>query len=72
MGKQEAPKNDRQGTGIIQVLASVAAALFGVQSDKNRRHDFSQHTAWPFIIGGIVLIAAFVALLIGVSHLVAG
>ncbi|MDX1302585.1 DUF2970 domain-containing protein [Photobacterium sp.] len=50
-----------------RLALSVAAALFGVQSDKNRQQDFNQRSPWPFIIGGVIAIVVFVALLIAVT-----
>ena len=45
----------------LQVIASVAAAAFGVQNSKNRKRDFGQKNILPFIIGGIVFTVVFVA-----------
>jgi hypothetical protein len=53
-----------------QTMTSVLAALFGVQSNKNRQIDFSQGKASHFIIAGIVAVGAFIALLIAVVYLV--
>lgn len=50
--------------GLLQVVASVLAAFFGVQSRRNRERDFTNGRALPFIIVGLVLTAAFVAALI--------
>lgn len=43
-----------QGTGLWNVVKSVAAAGLGVQSSANRRRDFEQGKPLHFIIGGIV------------------
>ncbi|MGF1760216.1 DUF2970 domain-containing protein [Photobacterium sagamiensis] len=64
----EQDENSRPQKGKIRNVAlSVAAALFGVQSDSNRQQDFNQQSPWPFIIGGIIAIVVFVALLITVT-----
>ena len=64
----EQDENSRPQKGKIRNVAlSVAAALFGVQSDNNRQQDFNQQSPWPFIIGGIIAIVVFVALLITVT-----
>ncbi|MDO6686805.1 MULTISPECIES: DUF2970 domain-containing protein [unclassified Agarivorans] len=42
------------------LFKSVLGALFGVQSDKQRQHDFSQGKAWKFIVLGIVMVIVFV------------
>ena len=55
---------------FIATLKSVAAAFFGVQSDKNRNRDFSQGKASHFIIAGIVGVVVFIAFLIVVVNLV--
>jgi hypothetical protein len=49
------------------IAISVIAALFGVQSDSNRQQDFSQQSPWPFIIGGIIAIGLFVAVLVTIT-----
>ncbi|WP_299016852.1 DUF2970 domain-containing protein [uncultured Photobacterium sp.] len=57
------PQNRNKGKKSSLAL-SVAAALFGVQSDHNRREDFNQQSPWPFILAGIIGIGAFVGLLL--------
>jgi hypothetical protein len=49
------------------IAFSVIAALFGVQSESNRQQDFNQQSPWPFIIGGIIAIGLFVALLVTIT-----
>ena len=45
---------------LLQVIASVAASFFGVQSSKNRERDFKQGKATHFIAIGIVLTVVFI------------
>ncbi len=45
---------------MLQVVASVLAAFFGVQSQKNRERDFSRGDPLIFIAVGVVLTALFV------------
>lgn len=45
---------ERQGTGFLNVMQSVAAGLIGVQSSKNRERDFTHGKAIHFIIGGLL------------------
>ena len=45
---------------LLQVIGSVLAAMFGVQSDKNRQRDFQQNSATAFIIVGIIMVIALV------------
>ena len=55
-----------------QVLASTAAAFFGVQTDENRRRDFQTSSPLPFIVMGIVLAMIFVAGLLLIVNQVLG
>ena len=45
---------------MIRVILSTLAAFIGVQSDKNRAHDFQQSSILPFLIVGLVLALAFI------------
>lgn len=65
-GDKAAPPAGRKASPA----ASAVAALFGVQSDRNRRQDFSQQSPWPFIIAGIAGIAVFVGVLVTISLVV--
>jgi len=49
---------------------SVAAAFFGVQSDKNREKDFSQGKISHFIIVGVISVIIFIAILLTIVNLV--
>ncbi|MFK7854364.1 MAG: DUF2970 domain-containing protein [Granulosicoccus sp.] len=46
--------NARTGTGFWNVVQSVAAAMIGVQSRKNRERDFTHGKPIHFIVGGLV------------------
>jgi uncharacterized membrane protein YidH (DUF202 family) len=63
--KKTSPKKRKTNVAI-----SVIAALFGVQSERNRQQDFNQQSPRPFIIGGIIAIGLFVVLLITITLLV--
>ena len=54
----------------IQIILSVLASFFGVQSSKNRQRDFSHGKPIHFIIAGLLLTVAFVLLVWGVVNLV--
>lgn len=56
--------------GFRQVLGSVAAAFFGVQSGRNRERDFSHGRPRDFIVMGVLLTLVFVAVVWGVVSLV--
>ncbi len=45
---------------MLQTIVSVAAAFFGVQSDKNRERDFKQGRAGIFIAVGLVMTLLFI------------
>ena len=49
--------------GILKVLQSVAAALLGVQSDRNANEDFKSSSPALFIIFGVVSVILLVLLL---------
>ena len=53
-----------------QVLLSVLAAAFGVQSGKNRQRDFSRGKPLHFVAIGLLATALFVLLLYGTVQLV--
>lgn len=55
---------------LWQVIKSVLAAMFGVQSAKNRERDFNRGNPWIFIIVGLVAVMLFVLMIYGVVHLV--
>lgn len=50
--------------GLLQVVQSVLASAFGVQSQKNYQSDFSQPDAKVYIAVGIVFVVLFVLSLI--------
>mgnify|MGYP003388835572 CR=1 FL=1 len=53
---------------FISTFKSVAAAFFGVQSDKNRDRDFREGKLSHFIIAGAIGVVIFIsALLIAVN-----
>ena len=58
-------ENDEAGLTIGQLIASVLAAAFGVQSAANRKRDFAKGKPSQFIIVGIIFTALFVVLMIG-------
>ena len=70
MDNQHPPQRPTQPGKNSRPILSAAAALFGVQSEQNRHADFSQPSARPFIIAGVVGITLFVAVLLLIVHLV--
>jgi hypothetical protein len=57
---------------MLQVIKSVLAAFFGVQSEKNRQRDFQQSSPLPYILVGLVLAGVFVLLVWLVARWAAG
>lgn len=45
---------------IFDVVKSVLASFFGVQSDANRKRDFQQGSPLQFIIVGLILTILFI------------
>lgn len=54
----------------LDVIKSVGAAFFGVQSEANRRRDFSYGKLLPFVVVGIGATIAFVLVLAGIVHVI--
>ncbi|MBN9287721.1 MAG: hypothetical protein BGO43_02905 [Gammaproteobacteria bacterium 39-13] len=67
------PETPEKKPTLSQVIMSVLAAMFGVQSDNVRRRDFTHGNPLAFIIVGIVLCILFVLMIYGVvSWVMAG
>ena len=66
------PKDSPPAPSLVQVLLSVLAAFFGVQSKQNRERDFGRGKAIHYIVVGgamtIVLIVALISLVKWVLH----
>lgn len=56
-------EQDSEKLTFWQIISSVLAAAFGVQSDKNRRRDFSKAKPSTYIIAGIVFTLLFILFL---------
>jgi hypothetical protein len=57
---------------LFQVIGSVLAAGFGVQSEKNRERDFAGGSAGTFVVVGIIATILFVVTLYLLVKLVIG
>lgn len=55
---------------VFQVIQSVIAAMFGVQSARNRQRDFTAGEARYYIIGGIIFVILFILILFIIVNLV--
>ena len=53
---------------FYQIIGSVLAAAFGVQSSKNKIRDFSSKSPLYFIVSGIIFMIIFIILLVVIAH----
>ncbi|GGW78815.1 DUF2970 domain-containing protein [Alteromonas halophila] len=59
--------------GILDVIRSVLASAFGVQSQKNYKRDFTQVSAVRYVVVGVVFVILFViGLMLLVSAIIPG
>jgi len=63
-------KKQPQKLTLWQIICSVFAAAFGVQSDKNRERDFKQAKPSTYIIAGVIFTLIFVLVLITAVKLI--
>lgn len=61
---------EQRKMSIRQVMASVAASFFGVQSSRNRERDFAHGRPRDFIMIGLLFTLLFVLLVGGAVSLV--
>lgn len=66
-----ASSNKPQKTSLFDIVKSVAASAFGVQSAKNRERDFQQQSIIPYIVVGVIFVLLFIiGLIFLVSYIV--
>ncbi|GAB3276014.1 DUF2970 domain-containing protein [Parahaliea aestuarii] len=70
MSDREPPKDEKEKLSPWQVVASVFAAGFGVQSSRNRERDFKQGRFGVFIAAGIIFTLLFMGTVFAVVKLV--
>ncbi|NGY03699.1 DUF2970 domain-containing protein [Solimonas terrae] len=60
------PEDERQAEAVTlwQTVQSVSAAMFGVQSSKNRKRDFSRGKPLHFIVIGLLMVGVFIGVLV--------
>ncbi len=63
-------KDTEQSPGLKDIVLSVFAAAFGVQSRKNQERDFKHGKARVFIIAGVVFTLLFILTVFSVVSLV--
>ncbi|UTW11127.1 DUF2970 domain-containing protein [Marinobacterium rhizophilum] len=59
--------SDPKKHGLLKTAFSALAAMFGVQSERNRQEDFSSGTPLRYLLTGVLMVALFV---VGVIFLV--
>jgi len=64
--QQESPKK----LSLFQVVGSLFAGWFGVQSNANRERDFTHGKFSTFIYGGIIFAVLFVLFVYGIVQVV--
>lgn len=74
MAEQAAGRNteeeSQQALTLLQVMGSVFAAGFGVQSRENKLRDFSRGKPVHFIAAGLIFTIAFLVALIAIVNMV--
>ncbi len=60
--------NEQKKSSWARVVFSTVAAFVGVQSEKNRAHDFQQSSILPFLVVGLVLAGAFILGLVFIAR----
>lgn len=66
-------KGSKSSPKLLDVVRSVLASAFGVQSQKNYQRDFNQVSAVRYLIVGVVFVILFIAgLLLLVKAIVPG
>jgi hypothetical protein len=63
-------RDRKPGLGLRQMLGSVLAAAFGVQSKENRERDFAHGSVHKFAVLGILATLVFVLVVFSVVKLV--
>ena len=66
----DTPGNDTESLTLWQVVCSVFAAGFGVQSKENKERDFSRGRPLQFIIVGLMFTIAFLVALITLVNVI--
>jgi len=55
-----------ESVSFFQVFSSVLAAMFGVQTEKNRERDFNKGKLWHYVLGGLLFAVIFITILVSV------
>ncbi|MGD8644315.1 MAG: DUF2970 domain-containing protein [Chromatiales bacterium] len=61
-----------KGPGLLEVMKSVLASFFGVQSEQNRERDFQHGKPVHYVLIGLVATAMFVLIMWGIVRIILG
>lgn len=65
--------DNQKGLGIKNIISSVLAAGFGIQSQKNRERDFENGSPGDYIVVGIIFVVVLVVgMIMFVNSVVSG
>jgi hypothetical protein len=67
---KEKSGQDTRSPTLMEVLKSVLASMFGVQSNRNREKDFVHGKPSQYIVVGLLMTIAFILIIWGVVKLV--
>lgn len=64
----QAPQTTKAPLGIIGMIGSVLAAVFGIQSQKNRERDFKAGNPSDFIVLGVIFVIILIVSMIALVN----
>ena len=65
----DSPSPNKKPT-LLQIIGSIFSAIFGIQTNKNRKRDFSQGNAKDYIAVYIVIVILIVIAMLGFVKMV--
>lgn len=68
MDKPQNTEEKRAGLGVVHIINSVLAAMFGVCSNQRYKKDFEEGDLAQFMAIGVVLVVLFVFSLIAIVN----
>jgi uncharacterized membrane protein YidH (DUF202 family) len=72
MSRNAKEKDSAQKSRFLEVLTSVLAAMFGVQSRKKMEHDSKRENIVPYIATAFAMMVVLVIILAGISTFIVG
>lgn len=58
--EKKVPETPAREPSLWQVVGSVMASMFGVQSSRKHEQDFAKGRAWVYVAVGLVVTIAFI------------